>query len=91
MMNDVPEGRYRLAISYWAKPNGAEFAVWQRQNLLTDWQSTFAEQEGLAERVDLGEIVITKQTNSVTFQVLKQGERGNQFELDRIFLQRIDE
>lgn len=91
MLNDVPEGRYKLAISYWVKPDGAEFAVWQRQNQLTDWRSTFAKQEGLAERMDMGEIVITKQTNSVTFQVRKQSERGNQFELDRIFLQRIDE
>lgn len=90
MLNDVPEGKYRLAISYFERPEGAEFAVWQRQKQLTDWQPSFGEKETLKERVPLGEIELTKQTNSVTFHIRKQGERANQFELERIYLERID-
>src|SRR5690606_14604685 len=63
MLGDVPEGRYRISISYFEKPEGAEFSVWQRQNQLTDWRSSFAEKETHKDRISLGEIEITQQTN----------------------------
>lgn len=90
MLNDVPEGKYRLAVSYFEKPKGADFAVWQRQKQLTDWQSSFGEKETLKERVSLGEIELTKQTNSVTFHVRKSGEERIYFELERIYLERLE-
>lgn len=89
MLTDVPEGEYKLSISYLEKENGAEFAIWQRQKLITDWKSSQATQEKLNEKVEMGSIKITKQTNSITFHVRKQGEKGNEFELDRIFLEKI--
>lgn len=91
MLNDVPEGKYRLAISYFESPDGAEFAIWQRQKQLTGWKSSSnAERTVFKERVALGEIELTHQTNSVTFHLRKQGDRGVQFELERIYLERID-
>ena len=89
MLTDVPEGEYKLSISYFEKENGAEFAIWQRQKLIADWKSSQATQEKLNEKVEMGSIKITKQTNSITFHVRKQGEKGNEFELDRIFLEKI--
>ena len=89
MLTDVPEGEYKLSISYLEKENGAEFAIWQRQKLMADWKSSQATQEKLNEKVEMGSIKITKQTNSITFHVRKQGEKGNEFELDRIFLEKI--
>lgn len=89
MLSDVPEGEYKLSISYFEKENGADFAIWQRQKLIADWKSSQATQEKLNEKVEVGSIKITKQTNSITFHVRKQGEKGNEFELDRIFLEKI--
>ncbi len=89
MLADVPEGEYKLSISYFEKENGADFAIWQRQKLIADWKSSQATQEKLNEKVEVGSIKITKQTNSITFHVRKQGEKGNEFELDRIFLEKI--
>ena len=39
MLNDVPEGKYKLLINYFEKPNGADFQVWQRQKQLSGWIS----------------------------------------------------
>ncbi len=89
MLNDVPEGKYKVLISYYEKPEGADFQVWQRQNQLSDWKSTKNSNEALKEKIHIGDIELTRQTNSVTFHVRKNGE-GRQFELDRIILERID-
>lgn len=89
MLTDVPEGEYKLSISYFEKENGAEFAIWQRQKMVSDWKSSQAAQEKLNYKIEMGTLKITKQTNSITFHVRKFGEKGNEFELDRIFLEKI--
>ncbi|OYD40290.1 glycoside hydrolase family 172 protein [Sphingobacterium cellulitidis] len=89
MLTDVPEGEYKLSISYFEKENGAEFAIWQRQKMVSDWKSSQADQEKLNNKIEMGTLKITKQTNSITFHVRKLGEKGNEFELDRIFLEKI--
>lgn len=91
MLNDVPEGKYRLAISYFERTEGAEFSVWQRQNKLSDWKSSYGEKELLKERINIGDIELTKQTNSITFHIRKQGDQQTQFELERIYLERLEE
>lgn len=90
MLTDIPEGKYDLSISYYEKENGAEFAIWQRQKMITDWKSSQASQEKLNEKVRMGTVEVTKQTNSLTFHFRKDGDKGNEFELDRIFLKRIE-
>jgi hypothetical protein len=89
MLTDVPEGEYKLSISYFEKENGADFAIWQRQKMIVDWKSTQAAQEKLNEKVLMGNIKISKQTNSISFHIRKNGDKGNEFELDRIFLEKI--
>ena len=74
MFNDVPEGHYRIFISYFEKPNGANFSIWQRQEQLTDWESTYCEKETYKEKVPVGEIDLTNQTNSITFHIRKKGQ-----------------
>ncbi len=88
-LSDVPEGKYKLLISYFEKPNGGEFCIWQRQKQLTKWQSANNGKEVFKERQYVGDIELTSQTNSVTFHVRKD-DKGNQFELDRIFLQKLE-
>jgi hypothetical protein len=89
MLNDVPEGKYQVAVSYFEKPDGADFRIWQRQKQMTEWKSTKNSKESLKEKVSVGEIELTKQTNSISFHVRKN-DAGKQFELDRIFLIRQD-
>lgn len=89
MLTNVPEGEYKLSISYFEKENGAEFAIWQRQKMVSDWKSSQAAQEKLNYKIEMGTLKLSKQTNSITFHVRKLGEKGNEFELDRIFLEKI--
>jgi hypothetical protein len=89
MLRDVPEGRYKLLINYSEKKNGADFQVWQRQKQLSSWISTQQNNESLKERVYIGDIQLTSQTNSVTFHV-RQKDAGDQFELDLITLEKIN-
>jgi hypothetical protein len=89
MLTDLPEGEYKLSISYFEKENGADFAIWQRQKMIVDWKSTQSAQEKLNEKVLMGNIKISKQTNSISFHIRKKGDKGNEFELDRIFLEKI--
>lgn len=89
MLNDVPEGNYRVLIHYHERKNGADFQVWQRQKQLSDWISTKASQDSYKEKVHVGDIQLTQQTNSVTFHVRKNGT-ADLFELNLITLEKIN-
>ncbi len=89
MLTDVPEGKYRVLLDYHERTNGADFQVWQRQNRLSDWIPTKAGKEQFREKVHVGDILLTPQTNSVTFRVRNNGE-ANLFELNLITLERIE-
>ncbi|MGV8963301.1 MAG: glycoside hydrolase family 172 protein [Candidatus Saccharimonadaceae bacterium] len=90
MLNDVPEGKYKVLINYFEKPDGADFQVWQRQNQLSEWISSSNDKELLKEKFHVGDIELTEQTNSITFHVRKKGDSGKQFELNLIILERIN-
>lgn len=89
MLTDVPEGNYKVLVTYHERVNGADFQVWQRQNQLSEWISTKAGQEKYKEKVHLGDIQLTQQTNSITFHIRKNGN-ADLFELNLITLERID-
>ncbi len=89
MLTDVPEGNYKVLLNYHERPNGADFQVWQRQKQLSDWKSGKANQDNYRERVHIGDIQLTPQTNSITFHVRKNGD-ADLFELNLITLERID-
>lgn len=89
MLDDVPEGKYRVLVNYHEKPNGADFQVWQRQNRLSEWISTKYEKETFKENAHVGDIQLTSQTNSITFHVRSNGD-ADQFELNLITLKRVD-
>lgn len=89
LLNDVPEGKYKVMINYHERPNGADFQVWQRQKQLSDWISTKGQNEVEKHRVHVGDIQLTQQTNSVTIHVRKNGN-GDVLELNLITLERID-
>jgi hypothetical protein len=88
-LTDVPEGKYKLLIDYHKRKNGADFQVWQRQKQLSEWIATKGDEEQLMGKVYVGDILLTPQTNSVTFQVRNNGD-ANLFELDLITLEKIN-
>ena len=89
MLTDVPEGNYKVLLTYHERENGADFQVWQRQKQLSEWISTQAGQQKYREKVHVGDIQLTQQTNSITFHVRKNGN-ADLFELNLITLERID-
>lgn len=89
MLDDVPEGKYKVLINYFEKPNGADFQIWQRQKQLSDWISTKGDEELFRDRIYVGDIELTEQTNSITVHVRTNGD-GNQFELALVTLERIE-
>ena len=90
LLEDVPEGRYRVYFDYYEKTNGAEFSVWQRQGMLSGWRSSKGEAEKLVPRFYAGDIVLTPQTNSVSFQIRGNGYKS-EFEFANIYLEKIPE
>ncbi|MGI6242468.1 MAG: glycoside hydrolase family 172 protein [Prevotella sp.] len=89
MLSDVSEGNYRVLLDYVSSPEGADFQVWQRQKQVSDWKTSRSDARQEKKGVHVGDIYLTKQTNSITFRV-KKNENGNQFELRLITLERID-
>ena len=89
MLNDIPEGTYKVYINYFGKPSGAEFSVWQRQKQLSDWNTSECDKEQPREKIYIGNIGLTSQTNSLTFHIRKT-DTGNEFELNLITLERTD-
>jgi len=90
MLNDIPEGKYKVSLTYYMTPEGCDFSIWNRQKPLTDWQNTFAQEEKKMERQELGIINITPQTNSLSFHVRKT-DAGNKFFFDNIYLEKIND
>lgn len=88
LLDDVPEGKYKVLINYFEKPEGADIQIWQRQKCLSEWISTKSSEEKNKERVYVGDINLTEQTNSITFHVRNNGGTG-EFELGLITLEKI--
>ena len=89
MLNDIPEGKYKVGLTYFLTPDGCEFSVWNRQKPLADWKSAYATEEKKMDRQELGIINITPQTNSVSIQVRKKDGR-EKFYFDILFLEKVE-
>ncbi len=88
MLDDLPNGQYKVFINYHEKPEGADFQVWQRQKKLSDWMSSEGAMERLKENIYVGDIELTQQTNSITFHIQNKHEKESQFELNLLTLKR---
>ena len=89
MLNDIPEGKYKVSLIYFLTPDGCDFSVWNRQKPLTEWKSAYAPEEKKIDRQDLGVINITPQTNSLSVQVRKKDNR-EKFYFDILFLEKVE-
>ena len=59
------------------------------QKQLSDWISTKGDEELFKDKIYVGDIELTEQTNSITVHV-KANKEGNQFELALITLEKIE-
>lgn len=86
-LDDIPEGRYKIYLSYHATPKSGSFAVWQRQNMIKDWQSAHSKDREFKQKVFIGETYFTPQNNTLTIKVKNDGGKKD-FEFDCIFLEK---
>ncbi len=56
---------------------------------MSDWISTKGDEELFKDKIYVGDIELTEQTNSITVHV-KANKEGNQFELALITLEKIE-
>lgn len=87
LLEDVPEGRYKVYVDYYENEKGAEFSVWHRQVLMHDWMSSEGVNDRKVGRFYCGDIVLTPQSNSVSFQI-RGKNYSSTFEFANIYLER---
>ena len=88
LLEDLPEGRYKVYVNYCEKTDGAEFSLWQRQQQISPWMSSMAPQYGWVDHVFLGEVDVTAQSNTLTFRF--KGERySREFEFAILYLEAV--
>ena len=102
VMDKVPEGRYRIVLSYLKRRNGAEFSLWQRQKMLMGWTSTASDtaiesyedhpdyfnDANWVDTLDAGIIEITPKNNTITFR-MRGEDFSRPFEFGNIILERL--
>ena len=87
MLNDVPEGTYKIYLSYYHTAEGGLFSVWNRQKMIMDWKDTWSTENLFMEKQELGVFRLTRQTNSITIRT-RRTEQGNVFQFSNLFLER---
>jgi len=83
-LSEIPEGRYKIYLSYFQTPDGGEFSVWNRQKMIAGWKNLNAGTEKLLKKEAIGEVTLTRHTNSITFRI-----KGGAFHFERLFFERI--
>jgi hypothetical protein len=86
-LSEVPEGRYKIYLSYCQTPDGGMFSVWNRQKMIADWKDVNAGNETLLKKEEIGEVTLTRHTNSITFRI-KATDKGSKFHFENLFLER---
>lgn len=87
MLNDIPEGNYKISLSYFQTSDGGEFSIWNRQKMIKDWANANAPEEKRLEKQALGTIQVTRQTNSISIRI-KKTEKGNKFHFENLYLEK---
>lgn len=102
VMDKVPEGRYKISLSYLKRRNGAEFSLWQRQKMLLGWTSSASEDavestedlpdysndDNWVDTLEAGIIEITPRNNTITFR-MRGEDFSRPFEFGNIILERL--
>ncbi len=87
MLEDIPEGTYKIKLTYFKTPDGGAFEVWNRQKLIRPWEDVHSEKDIRLENVELGTFTLTRHTNSISIKVRKT-EKGSAFNFDTLTLEK---
>lgn len=87
MLEEVPEGVYKIKLTYFKTSDSGAFEIWNRQKLIKPREDAYSENEERIENADLGTFTLTKHTNSISIKVQKT-ERGSKFHFDTITLEK---
>lgn len=87
MLDEVPEGVYKVKLTYYKTPDGGAFEVWNRQKPLKSLEDVYSADEVKVENADLGTFTLTRHTNSISIKV-KKTERGSKFHFDLLTLEK---
>ncbi|MFR0677954.1 glycoside hydrolase family 172 protein [Dysgonomonas mossii] len=87
MLDEVPEGNYKIKLTYYKTPESGSFEVWNRQKPLKEWEDAYSKKEVKLEDVDLGTFTLTRHTNSISINV-KKTEHGSQFHFNTLTLEK---
>lgn len=87
MLEEVPEGVYKVKLTYFKTSDSGEFEIWNRQKLIKSWEDAYNEKEERVENADLGIFTLTRHTNSISIKVRKT-ERGSKFHFDTLTLEK---
>lgn len=87
MLDEIPEGVYKVKLTYFKTPDGGAFEVWNRQKPLKSWENVYSKDEVRIENADLGTFTLTRHTNSISIKV-KKTEQGSKFHFDVLTLEK---
>lgn len=87
MLDEVPEGVYKIKLTYYKTPDGGAFEVWNRQKQIKSWEDVYSKAEEKMENAELGIFTLTRYTNSISIKV-KKTERGSKFHFDILTLEK---
>ncbi|MBK5720616.1 DUF2961 domain-containing protein [Dysgonomonas sp. Marseille-P4677] len=87
MLDEIPEGVYKVKLTYFKTPDGGAFEVWNRQKPLKSWEDVYSKDEVKIENADLGTFTLTRHTNSISIKV-KKTEQGSKFHFDILTLEK---
>lgn len=87
MLDEVPEGVYKIKLTYYKTPDGGAFEVWNRQKQIKSWEDVYSKTEEKVENAELGIFTLTRHTNSISIKV-KKTEKGSKFHFDILTLEK---
>lgn len=87
MLDEVPEGVYKIKLTYYKTPDGGAFEVWNRQKQIKEREDVYSASEEKMENAELGTFTLTRHTNSISIKV-KKTEKGSKFHFDILTLEK---
>jgi hypothetical protein len=84
-LNEIPAGSYILCFDLIKGPSGCEFSVWQRQKQVSDWISSFNQNEERSKDISICDLLIQEPSKTVTIRFRTDKQRKSLL-LNRIIL-----
>lgn len=87
MLDEIPEGVYKIKLTYFKTPESGAFEVWNRQKPIKELEDVYSPTEVKIENAEIGTFTLTRHTNSISIKV-KKTKHGAQFHFDTLTLEK---